>query len=199
MLLFRQPLAINKQLILRPHINKYERSLMKNKCIVFNNNNNCKRCFGAAATNRISYREKVEKFVAETTLPDGSRVPGWETLNINGPSKMGHKKTGRKQARRKLAGPAMMRWYKPKMEEVMDRVWPAEMFRKANPNYYNSKKYIDFPDDPDERELYLFPHDPRVEFISRAKQIKIDRMDRRKRAGKGTPKKGQGKRSGKKK
>ena len=43
MLLFRQPLAINKPLI-------------------------CKRCFGAAATNRISYREKVEKFVAETTL-----------------------------------------------------------------------------------------------------------------------------------
>ena len=45
----------------------------------------------------------------------------------------------------------------------------------------------------------MLPPNPRVEFISRSKQTKIDRMDRRKRAGKGTPKKGQGKRSGKKK
>eukprot|EP00943_MAST-04B_sp_MAST-4B-sp1_P007182 g7182.t1 len=200
-MLLKRQFFLNKDILLRT-----QRFLAKSNCTVLGNVSDV-RCFCAARLKKKKIvrntrtREQwqlVKKFERETTLDDGSRVPGWEALSLYGPSKMGHMKTGRKQARRKLAGPAMLRWYKPRMEEVMDRVWDAEIFYKENPSYYNSKKYIDLTVGEEEEEKILFKPDARVHFISRAKQTKMDRMDRRKRAGKGTPKKGQGKRSGKK-
>lgn len=182
--------------------------MAKNNCTVLGNVSDVRNFCAALLkkkkkvrnTRTKEQRRLVEKFEEETILRDGSRVPGWEALSLYGPSKTGHMKTGRKQARRKLAGPAMLRWYKPQMEEVMDRVWDAEVFHKENPSYYNSKKYIDLSVGHDKNEdNILFKPNARVHFISRAKRIKMDRLDRRKRAGKGTPKKGQGKRSGKKK
>ena len=169
----------------------------------------------------VSRKKEVQTFLEETSLPDGSRLPGWEKLKIGGPpisEQLERKKEERKfvlwegtkvyldgkgprkRARRKLAGPAMMRWYKPRMEEVMDRVWDEDFFVKSFPGYFGvpESTFIEGPGGKMVESL-CYPPNPRVEFISRSKQTKIDRMDRRKRAGKGTPKKGQGKRSGKKK
>ena len=169
----------------------------------------------------VSRKKEVQTFLEETSLPDGSRLPGWEKLKIGGPpisEQLERKKEERKfvlwegtkvyldgkgprkVAKRKLAGPAMMRWYKPRMEEVMDRVWGEEVFLRSYPSHFGRSK-SSFVEDPsgNEIEYKFYPENPRFEFISKAKQTKIDRMDRRKRAGKGTPKKGQGKRSGKKK
>ena len=170
----------------------------------------------------VSRKKEVQTFLEETSLPDGSRLPGWEKLKIGGPpisEQLERKKEERKfvlwegtkvyldgkgprkRAKRKLAGPALMRWYKPRMEEVMDRVWDEEFFVKSFPGYFGKPRKgpsVEIEGHIVEG-LDYYPSNPRFEFISRAKQTKIDRMDRRKRAGKGTPKKGQGKRSGKKK
>ena len=169
----------------------------------------------------VSKKKEIENFLEETSFPDGTRLPGWEKLKIGGPpisEQLDQKKEERKfvmwegmkiyldgkgprkVAKRKLAGPAMMRWYKPRMEEVMDRVWGEEVFLKSYPSHFGRSR-SSFAEDAsgNEIEFKFYPDNPRFEFISKAKQIKIDRMDRRKRAGKGTPKKGQGKRSGKKK